>query len=132
MLRLIGLMMGLAAIPFAFAPMGASGAGSAGDAAKAEGPVSCEIQITEFAGGIRLQPTALSVADLSGTYEFAVSKSAGGNTAMTSQGGPFTARAGRPEILSDTSFDANGSLTATLRIYWQGGTLSCEKRYPSA
>jgi len=131
MLRLFGMMMGLAAIPFALAPIGASGAGSAG-AAASDGPVSCDIQITESAGGIRLQPTALSVADLNGTYEFAVSKSGGGNTATISQGGPFSARAGRPEILSDSSFDARGSLTATLRIHWQGGTLSCEKRYPSA
>ena len=94
--------------------------------------MTCDIQITQVPGGIRLQPVALSDADLTGTYEFAVSKSSGGNTAMTSQGGQFTARAGRPEILSDSSFDARGSLTATLRITWQGGTMSCERRYPSA
>lgn len=131
MLRLFGLLMGLAAIPFALAPVGASGAGGT-TAAASDAPVSCDIQITEFAGGLRVQPTALSVADLTGTYEFAISKTGGGNSATTSQGGPFTARAGRPEILSDAAFDARGTLIATLRIHWQGGTLSCEKRYPSA
>lgn len=130
MMRLFGLLMGLAAIPFALAPVGASGAGTT--AAKVDGPVSCEIQISEIAGGIRVQPTATSVADLSGTYEFAVSKTGGGNSATTSQGGPFTVRAGRTEVLSDAAFDARGTLVATLRINWQGGTLSCEKRFPSA
>jgi hypothetical protein len=133
MMKLITLLMAMAAVPFAFGPMGASGAATQAPAPLAkEGPMTCDIQITEVPGGIRLQPIALSDVTLSGTYQFAVSKSGGGNTSMTSQGGPFTAPAGRAVVLSDSAFDASGRLTATLSIYWQGGSLSCEKRYPSA
>jgi hypothetical protein len=133
MMKLISLLMAMVALPFAFAPVGASSAASDTPAALAkEGPMTCDIQITQVPGGIRLQPIALSDVNVSGTYQFAVSKSGGGNTSMTSQGGPFSAQAGRAVVLSDSAFDARGSLAATLTIYWQGGSLSCEKRYPSA
>lgn len=139
MMTLISLLLAMVALPFAHAPVGASSAATEAPAVATEapavlakeGPMTCDIQIIEVPGGIRLQPIALADVNISGTYQFAVSKSGGGNTSMTSQGGPFTAQAGRAVVLSDSTFDSLGSLTATLSIDWPGGTLSCEKRYPS-
>jgi hypothetical protein len=94
--------------------------------------MSCQIRISDTAGGWAVEPVALSGASLAGEYEFTVSKVSKSGTAVSSQSGDFETVPGEPVVLGTAVFDRKGTIAAELTVRWSGGAVSCERRYPGA
>ncbi len=94
--------------------------------------MSCEIRISDTAGGWAVEPVALSAAAVAGEYEFTVSKVSKSGTAVSSQSGDFAALPGEAVVLGTAVFDRKGTIAAELTVRWSGGAVSCERRYPGA
>jgi hypothetical protein len=96
---------------------------------KASAERGCEVRVDDVAGGKRLQAVAFATFPASGEYDLVVSKSGGGGTSNTSQGGEFEVGAGTEATLSEVTLGGGGSFTAELTVSWSGGT-SCRASYP--
>ena len=104
----------------------------AGNQAKAEPPVSCEIRITASDGGLQLEPIATSKSTLSGSYELSVTTRSAGGASTATQAGEFSLAPGKPAILGSVVLGGSGTVSADLTLTWVGGSVSCsEVREPT-
>ncbi|MFK3779744.1 curli-like amyloid fiber formation chaperone CsgH [Agrobacterium sp. NPDC089420] len=89
----------------------------------------CEIRATPQAGMVRLEAIAKGEAEGGGTYTFHVEKSGNGGRSAINQGGDFEVAAGRSQLLSSVTLDANGArYRAVLDLVIDGRTFSCTKQ----
>jgi hypothetical protein len=109
----------------------AAGAGSS-ESATAAGPLICEIEVNQAAGGLELQALVSTTRDTSGSYRLTVAKSGGGGSANISQSGGFDVRGGAPRVLSSVSLGGDGRYTARLSVTADGRTVECARRIGGA
>lgn len=91
------------------------------------GQVTCEIRVSQTVEGTRLEPTAISKHKISGQYEFRVSSVASEGSSSSVQAGDFVTIPGIPATISEVTVDADGDLTARLKLQWPGGEASCDR-----
>ena len=109
----------------------ALGLGVAGLAIAATGdaksePVRCEIQTSTANGMVTLEGIVHSDVALSGTYQFRVTGSDGGNSSNISQGGYFTAGPEGAVTLGSVMLGGNGAnYDASLELMADGKTIAC-------
>ncbi|WP_062116158.1 curli-like amyloid fiber formation chaperone CsgH [Aureimonas sp. AU40] len=121
--RRAALALGLVLLP------AAALAGMSGTAAPSDGPVRCEIRAVPQGGLLSL--TALVEADksVSGRYTLEVEGAGRGGGTQLSQGGPFTAGAGRAATLGSVTLTGKGALyDVSLDVTVNGRTVSCNER----
>lgn len=97
-------------------------------------PLTCAIETTPVAGGVRVEAVATAKADVAGTYRLNVGGGADGNSNTIAQGGEFTVTAGERSVLSSVMLGggAGNDFTASLTVEWPGGHASCRASGPSS
>lgn len=125
--RLPALVLGGAVVALAAAACGipATQAGTAGTRA-ADGPVRCEISITDARGATTIEGRVSADRTVSGTYQLAISSRSSGGQAMINQSGEFTASPAEPALLGQTTLGGSrAQYAADLDVRVNGERLRC-------
>ena len=106
-----------------------------GTVAMAEKPspdLVCEIRSSPAGSGIRLEAVVSAGADMSGEYDFVITKRGGGGSSNVSQGGDFQTGPGEETVLGVVTLGPGegSSVTAVLTVTEADGRASCEHHYP--
>lgn len=121
--RRAALALGLALLP------AAALAGMSGTAAPAHGPVRCAIRAVPQGGLLALTAVVEADRSVSGRYTLEVEGAGRGGGTQLSQGGPFTAGAGRAATLGTVTLSGQGALyDVSLDVTVNGRTVSCQER----
>jgi len=115
---------GLAAAACAIPATQASTSGS--PSAASNGPVRCEISITDARGATTIEGRVNADRAVSGTYRLAISSRSSGGQAMINQSGDFTAGPNAPAVLGQTTLGGSrGQYRASLEVSVSGQRMSC-------
>ncbi|MBR2537276.1 MAG: hypothetical protein IKE66_14500 [Hyphomicrobium sp.] len=110
----------------AVAGLATAGIAATSTSAASDG-VRCEIAVKERSGRVTLEGFVDAASSISGSYELLVSKAGGGGSAHISQGGEFSAAAGARTPLGNVVLGGDaGSYSATLKVTWDGKSVSCK------
>lgn len=122
-------LLGLAA-PLALAAIAPHATTAAGGNAS----LSCAIQTTPVAGGVRVEAVATAKADVAGSYRLSVEGGSDGGGNTIAQGGDFEVSAGERSVLSTVLLggDAGSKFQARLTVEWPGGSTTCRASGPSS
>ncbi len=124
MTNLIRLMVRAAPVAFG---LGVAGLAVAATGEHKSEPVRCEIQTSSANGMVTLQGVVHSNVALSGTYQFRVTGSGGGNSSNISQGGYFTAGPEGAVTLGSVMLGGSAAnYDATLELMANGKTIACD------
>jgi len=123
--RLPALVLGGAVVGLAAAACGIP-ASQAGTASAGNGPVRCEISITDARGSTTIEGRVNADRPVSGTYRLAISSRSSGGQAMINQSGDFTASPTAPAMLGQTSLGGSrAQYSADLEVRVNGEQLHC-------
>ncbi|ALN73504.1 curli-like amyloid fiber formation chaperone CsgH [Aureimonas sp. AU20] len=121
--RRAALALGLALLP------AAAFAGMSGTVAPSGGPVRCEIRAVPQGGLLSLTALVETDKSVTGRYTLEVEGAGRGGGTQLSQGGPFTAGAGRAATLGSVTLTGKGALyDVSLDVTVNGRTVSCNER----
>jgi hypothetical protein len=117
-------------IPAAALTLSVFGLAAGSDAHSSNGasPVDCEISITKGRYGYTYEGIVHASETANGTYELKINKRGSAGSAMISQSGDFSLRAGASETVGQATFGGlpPSSVNAELSIRWNGQTLACD------
>ncbi len=123
-LALAGAAIAAVVVPADLASAGnTGGAGTLASAGTAA--LSCEIRQSLARGQLMLEPMVSAAKGASGSYALTLSGGGSGNSASISQGGGFTAPAGRATSLGAVSLDGAAVYRARLEVTAGGSKAVC-------
>ena len=107
--------------------------GNAAMANRSTEELSCEIRSKTVSGVLQLDAVASAGAQVSGEYEFVISKAGASGSSDVTQGGEFAIEPGEPALLGEVALgaDEGGSVRAVLTVTAADGR-SCQSRFPAA
>jgi hypothetical protein len=127
--RAPALILGFVVAGFAAAAcvIPSSQASTVGSQASASnGPVRCEISISDARGSTTIEGRVNADRAVSGTYRLAISSRSSGGQAMINQSGDFTAGPNAPAVLGQTTLGGSrGQYRANLEVNVRGQRMSC-------
>lgn len=104
-------------------------AGSNAHSANGDGeqPLSCEIAVSKGRYGHTYEGVVHANSTVNGSYELMITRRGATGSAMISQSGEFSIRAGRSETLGQATFGGlpPDAVNAELTLFWNGHRLSC-------
>lgn len=93
--------------------------------------VNCEIRSSKTSDSILLEAVANSQAEVTGEYEFVISKSGGGGSSDIVQGGEFEIGPEEKAILGEVRFGSGEGTSIRARLTLTAkGKLRCEAQFP--
>lgn len=129
--RAPALILGFAVAGFAAAACaipGTQASTSGSQSSASNGPVRCEISITDTRGSTTIEGRVNTERAVSGTYRMAISNRSSGGQAMINQSGDFTASPNAPAILGQTTLGGSrGQYRADLEVNVNGQRMRCNE-----
>lgn len=123
--RLPALVIGGAVVGLAAAACGIP-ASQAGTASASNGPVRCEISISDARGATTIEGRVNADRPVHGTYTLAISSRSAGGQSMINQSGDFTATPATPATLGQTTLGGSrAQYAADLEVRVNGERLRC-------